>query len=518
MKTVKMILSIAFSLLILGAVNSQTIGEEENVLVLTDANFDDAIAQYPKILVEFYAPWCGHCKSLAPEYASAATTLKEKNSDIKLAKVDATKEKGLAEKFNIEGFPTLKYFKQGKDMDYTGGRKAAEIINWLEKKSGPAITVVETREKLQEFKDLYNVVVAYFGNEDGSYTTFKNIAENDEGTVYIRVGDLSFESDVQTGDIVLFKKFDEKRNIYDRNAEKTEEKILDFIKTSSIPLVSPFNETTAEFIFGGSKTGIFLYRNPQTHTSVEEVFRTVAPEYKGDIFFVATGITEELEERLAEYIGVTEQDLPVIKIHQVGENDVKKFTLTGEQTAENIKRFIEDFKAGKLQPEFKSEEIPATQDSDSSVIKVVGKSWDTIVKDSTKDVVVMFYAPWCGHCKALHPKYENLANRLKVVNTLVIAKIDATLNEVDGEPIDHYPTLRFYAAGNKTAEEIEARSEFEIVEFLKTKTLLTSIPADIVFEKSVEDAEHDHSGHDHDHDHEHEEEEEAQEEEIKPDL
>ena len=195
MKTVKMILSIAFSLLILGAVNSQTIGEEENVLVLTDANFDDAIAQYPKILVEFYAPWCGHCKSLAPEYASAATTLKEKNSDIKLAKVDATKEKGLAEKFNIEGFPTLKYFKQGKDMDYTGGRKAAEIISWLEKKSGPAITVVETREKLQEFKDLYNVVVAYFGNEDGSYTTFKNIAENDEGTVYIRVGDLSFESD-----------------------------------------------------------------------------------------------------------------------------------------------------------------------------------------------------------------------------------------------------------------------------------------------------------------------------------
>ena len=186
MKTVKMILSIALSLLVLSAVSSQTITEEENVLVLTDGNFDEAILKYPKILVEFYAPWCGHCKSLAPEYASAATTLKEKNSEIKLAKVDATKEKSLAERYNIEGFPTLKYFNQGKDTEYTGGRKAAEILNWLEKKAGPAVTVVESLEKLQEFKDLYNIVVAYFGNDQGAtYTTFKTVAENDEGSVYI---------------------------------------------------------------------------------------------------------------------------------------------------------------------------------------------------------------------------------------------------------------------------------------------------------------------------------------------
>ena len=517
-----MILKIALSLLIISSVSLQSITEEENVLVLTDANFEEAIANNPKILVEFYAPWCGHCKSLAPEYASAATTLKNKNSDVKLAKVDATKEKKLAEKFNIEGFPTLKFFNQGKDTEYTGGRKAAEIISWLEKKAGPAVTFVETRDKLQEIKDANNVVVAYFGNDqDSTYNTFKSVAENDEGTVYIRVEDIYFETDVLKGDIVVFKKFDEKRNIYDRNAEKTEEKILDFIKSSSIPLVSPFNESTAEFIFGGSKTGIFLYRNAQTHTSVEEIFKSVAPQYKGEIFFVATGITEELEERLAEYIGVTEKDLPVIKIHQVGENDVKKFTLNAEHTAENIKKFIDDFKAGKLQPEFKSEEIPATQDADSSVVKVVGLSWDSIVKDSTKDVVVMFYAPWCGHCKSLHPKYENVANRLKSVSTLVFAKIDATLNEVDGESIDHYPTLRFYAAGNKTADEIEARSEYDIVEFLKSKTLLTAIPSDVVFEKSVEDAaeEHDHSGHDHDHDHDHDHEHEEEEQnEIKPDL
>lgn len=70
-------------------------------MILTDANFDEELAKNELLLVEFYAPWCGHCKKLAPEYEGAAEILAKNDPPISLGKVDATVEKTLAERFGI---------------------------------------------------------------------------------------------------------------------------------------------------------------------------------------------------------------------------------------------------------------------------------------------------------------------------------------------------------------------------------------------------------------------------------
>ena len=121
-------------LLLLGAVSSEKVEFEENVAVLEPGNFEKFVAEQKFTVVEFYAPWCGHCKSLAPEWASAAGKLKKMG--VLLAKVDADQHKSLAEKYGVSGYPTIKIFKDGEASEYDGPREAKGIVKFVKKAAG----------------------------------------------------------------------------------------------------------------------------------------------------------------------------------------------------------------------------------------------------------------------------------------------------------------------------------------------------------------------------------------------
>ena len=123
--------------------------------------------------------------------------------------------------------------------------------------------------------------------------------------------------------------------------------------------------------------------------------------------------------------------------------------MTGAITAQSVLQFVTDWEAGKLNSTLKSEEIPATQEG--PVVVLVGKSFDSIVLDPTKDVLVKFYAPWCGHCKKIAPIYDEVATKLANNKNLIIAKMDSTLNETDKVSIQGFPTIKFWPAGKKDA-------------------------------------------------------------------
>lgn len=111
--------------------------DSKDLIELTDSNFEELVLRSNDMwLIEFFAPWCGHCKSLAPHWAQAATELKGK---VKVGALDATVHSITAGRFQVNGYPTIKMFPGGKKdasdaVDYDGGRTSDSIVSWaLEK-------------------------------------------------------------------------------------------------------------------------------------------------------------------------------------------------------------------------------------------------------------------------------------------------------------------------------------------------------------------------------------------------
>eukprot|EP00672_Neobodo_designis_P025339 CAMPEP_0174831124 /NCGR_PEP_ID=MMETSP1114-20130205/2926_1 /TAXON_ID=312471 /ORGANISM="Neobodo designis, Strain CCAP 1951/1" /LENGTH=364 /DNA_ID=CAMNT_0016064945 /DNA_START=38 /DNA_END=1132 /DNA_ORIENTATION=- len=120
-------------------------GSLEGVMDLTPDNFDEVVGKDNGVLVEFYAPWCGHCKNLVPEYTKlgAAAKAAGANSGVVVAKVNADAHNALGSRFGVQGFPTIKFFPKGslEGEDYNGGRDAASFVKFLNEKTGSSLFV-----------------------------------------------------------------------------------------------------------------------------------------------------------------------------------------------------------------------------------------------------------------------------------------------------------------------------------------------------------------------------------------
>ena len=107
----------------LGLLGAAAAVSASDVHDLKKDTFNDFVKSHDLVLAEFFAPWCGHCKALAPEYETAATALKEKN--IPIVKVDCTEEADLCKDHDVQGYPTLKVFRGLDNVSpYSGQRKS----------------------------------------------------------------------------------------------------------------------------------------------------------------------------------------------------------------------------------------------------------------------------------------------------------------------------------------------------------------------------------------------------------
>jgi protein disulfide-isomerase A1 len=422
--------------------------QPSDVIELTSKNFFDVIKEHPVILVEFYAPWCGHCKRLAPEYEKAATELK---GIAPIAKVDADEadNKGLAARFGIQGFPTIKLFRNGEvDQDYQSERTAAGIVSYMKKQILPAVSPLTSVAEVQDFSTKDRVVIVGFFQDESQLESFKAIAEKLRNRfifgAVVGNSDVNKEFGVEsTPAAVLFKAFDERKNIL--SSDKFSD-LEEFITANSVPLIDEIGPHNYKNYVESGLPVAYLFVEPAQTEQYTDIIKSIAEETKGKMSWVWIDWSKYAKH--AERLGLSGKVVPAVAIEKMQEGLHFAFDETAEITTEAVKEWVNKFLTGELQPTIKSEEIPATNDGPVKV--VVAKSFNDIVLDNTKDVLLEFYAPWCGHCKSLAPIYEKLGEAFSSIPSVVIAKIDATANDVDPKyGVRGFPTIKFFPADKK---------------------------------------------------------------------
>jgi len=195
--------------------------------------------------------------------------------------------------------------------------------------------------------------------------------------------------------------------------------------------------------------------------------RKIAKDYSDKFFFAVANKGKSQKE--VDDFGL-KGETP-FAIHHISKS--LKYPSSEQFSTEALKKLLDEYVAGSLESYIKSEEIP-TQDPEGPVV-VVGKTFDQIVNDPTKDVLIEAYAPWCGHCKTLEPKYKDLAQKMKKHDSVVIAKIDATANDLPSNyPVRGFPTILFAKANDK-ANPIAydgARETKDMAEWIKNKAAI----------------------------------------------
>ena len=179
----------------------------------------------------------------------------------------------------------------------------------------------------------------------------------------------------------------------------------------------------------------------------------LAKKYKDKILFGTVDVKNF--HSLADILHLEPDEWPAFAIKEPVRGHRFLLKQREQLSEEVLSTFIKDFIDGKLKPAIKSEPVPEMQQG--PVIVVVGHTYDDLVINNEKDVLLDYYTQWCGPCKAMAPTYEKLANLYASNSTgsdrVTIAKIDAEANDVPGD-IRGFPTFKLFPAGSKESPVI----------------------------------------------------------------
>ncbi|KAL5558466.1 hypothetical protein UlMin_034677 [Ulmus minor] len=325
------------------------------VFELDESNFESAISTFDYILVDFYAPWCGHCKRLAPQLDIAARLLASLKEPIVIAKVDADKYKRLGSKYEIDGYPTLKVFMHGVPVNYNGPRKADLLVRYLKKFVSPDVSILDSDSAISNFVESagthFPIYIGFGLNESvilNSARKYKkkawfSVAKDFSEDIMVR-----YDFDKVPALVALQPSYEEQSIFY---GPFEEEFLVDFIKQSLFPLALPITYESLKSLEDDERKIVVTIVEDEDEEKSKKLIKILksAASANRDLVFGYVGIKQW--EDFAETFGANKKTkLPKMVVWSRNEDYLTVIgseSIEDEDQASQVSQFLEGYREGR---------------------------------------------------------------------------------------------------------------------------------------------------------------------------
>ncbi|KAH9495745.1 Endoplasmic reticulum resident protein 44 [Bulinus truncatus] len=339
------------------------------VTALNENNIGTVLGSSDVAVVNFYADWCRFSQILAPTFEEAGKKIKEEFPDsgkIIFAKVDCDKETGIAGRYRINKYPTLKLFRGGSIVkkEYRGQRSVEALVQFAQEQAKDPVHEVNSLESLDELDGKKRHIIGYFDSKSSdNYRLFARVANilRDDCEFHAAVGPIS-ATERTSGDHIVARPPNTKHQDETFTGVMNFDSLSQWATNKCTPLVREITFENAEELTEEGLPFVILFHHPDDSSSVEIFNRVVTEQVlheKVNVnFLVADGL--KFAHPL-HHLGKSTDDLPILAIDSFRHmylfpHDVKKDLATPGL----LKHFIEDLHSGKLHREFHHGPDPTT--------------------------------------------------------------------------------------------------------------------------------------------------------------
>ncbi|KAM8879504.1 protein disulfide-isomerase [Spinachia spinachia] len=422
--------------------------EEQDVLQLKKGNFNRALRKNKQLLVHFYLPLSGEGHRISAAFEGAAARLQ--GSEVKLAVVDVAKEKDLAKELNVTGLATIRLYLAGDKLNPVTcpvPQSSASILTWLRRRAGSAADLIADLSQSESSEEL--TVVGFFKELDHEYVQVFYDAAVDLPDVNFAVteNDEVITKYGLTHDVVMLLNQSKLIQAYKMTPQTSKEMLIVFITVYQMHPVTEYTGQTATQILSSPVLNhalLFVNKSSAAFKEIHSAFNGAAESFRLKILFVWVDVDEPRNGRLMEYFRVRDFEAPLIRL--VNLTDHVTYHLPSDTLdVHTIKAFCQSYLEGEAKPKMQSEPIPEGWD-EQPVKELVGMTLEKVGFNPNKTVFVLFYLPYSAESRALFPLWEELAEAVKDREDVVVARIDASANDINMSMQGGYPSLCLFPA------------------------------------------------------------------------